>query len=147
MRKTTQERFECKYEVPIGTGCWLWTACLDKDGYGFFSDGVRQRHAHRFAYEFFVGPIQPGLQLDHLCRQPRCVNPAHLEPVTGRENLLRGNTFQARNAAKKHCYNGHPFDDVNTYVERSADGRKRRCRICAKVRSDRYRARLKSIAR
>jgi hypothetical protein len=70
-------------------GCWMWTGTLNK-GYGMFSFGGKTRRAHRFAYEALVGPIPEGLALDHLCRNPACVNPAHLEPVTWRENVYRG---------------------------------------------------------
>lgn len=71
-------------------GCWLWTAYRNRDGYGRFRPYRRdQVMAHRYAYELMVGPIPDGLQLDHLCRNPGCVNPSHLEAVTERENLGR----------------------------------------------------------
>jgi hypothetical protein len=82
--------------------------------------------AHRFVYEQLGGLIPPGLQLDHRCRLRACVNPAHLEPVTARENLLRGATVTAANAAKTHCHAGHVFDDENTYRR----GEWRYCRPC-----------------
>lgn len=116
-------------------GCWNWQGRRDKRGYGKFSRGrVGEGNVstHRFAYERLVGPIPDGLHLDHLCRNPRCCNPDHLEPVTCRENLLRGDTFQARNAAKTHCPKGHPYDEANTYV--SSRGM-RSCRACAHERS------------
>lgn len=73
------------------SGCWLWQAGTDKDGYGKWQVvGTRnKRMAHRFAYEWFVGPIESGLQLDHLCEIVNCVNPDHLEPVTPQENVAR----------------------------------------------------------
>jgi hypothetical protein len=115
--------------------CWLWTGRLVKGGYGMFflnRDGcVRGRVAHRVAYELLVGPIPEGLTLDHVkdrCNNTNCVNPAHLEPVTMRENLLRGNTVNARNAAKTHCINGHEFTDENIY--RRPDDGTRMCRAC-----------------
>jgi hypothetical protein len=74
-----------------------------------------------------VGPVPVGKQIDHLCRVTLCVNPEHLEPVTCLENLLRGRTVNAANAAKTACVNGHPFDADNTYV--APDGT-RECRIC-----------------
>jgi hypothetical protein len=70
--------------------------------------------AHRWAYESEVGPIPIGLTLDHLCKVRRCVRPDHLEAVTLQENLLRGLTFQASNAAKTRCPRGHPYTAQNT---------------------------------
>jgi len=81
----------------------------NKAGYGktrlgYRADGtLKDALAHRASYQVFVGEIPPGLTIDHLCKQPSCINPEHLEAVTMRENLLRGDTFQARNAAKKCC--------------------------------------------
>lgn len=69
-------------------GCWLWTSTVVWNGYGQFRINNRRVYAHRFAYEQVVGPVPDGL--DHLCRNRRCVNPAHLEPVTRQENLRRG---------------------------------------------------------
>ncbi len=71
-------------------GCWEWQRCRDKDGYGHMSRlGVRYL-AHRYFYERAKGSVPGGLQLDHLCRNPSCVNPDHLEPVTNAENGRRG---------------------------------------------------------
>ena len=83
--------------------------------------------AHRYAYEQVRGPIPAGLELDHLCRNPSCCNPDHLEPVTPRENKLRGTSPTAENARRTHCRRGHPFTQRNTY--RRPDGR-RYCRAC-----------------
>lgn len=112
--------------------CWIWAGRLDPQGYGRHSWDL----AHRVAYERFMGPIPDGLTLDHLCRTPACVNPWHLEPVTLRENLLRGDTFQARNAAKTHCKRGHPFDEENTYITPAGW---RSCRSCRREHHRRYR--------
>lgn len=107
--------------------CWLWTAGTDAAGYGRFKvDGVAAV-AHRYAYELLCGPIPDGLQIDHLCRVRHCVNPAHMEPVTLVENVRRGDSFSAQNAAKTYCANGHPYDEANTYMR--PDGG-RGCRSC-----------------
>jgi len=100
---------------------------VGRGGYGRINVNQRPRSAHVLAYEWLVGPIAEGLQIDHLCRRRECVNPAHLEPVSQRVNLLRGETLTARNAAVTHCPAGHPYDDENTY--RRPDG-SRKCRTC-----------------
>lgn len=130
------ERFWEKVEIT--EGCWLWIAGCTTHGYGAFYDGRRQTPAHRFAYEQLVGPIPEGLHLDHLCRNRVCVNPAHLEPVTNVENVMRGESDAARNARKLECKRGHAFDEANTYHD--ATGR-RHCRACARARWHKYRAR------
>src|SRR5689334_1886116 len=93
-------RFWAKVQ-PADTGCWLWNeGSLDWSGYGqYWYDGAT-RGAHRVAYGLLVGDIPEGLQIDHLCRTPSCVNPEHLEVVAPKENTLRGNTLPALNAAK-----------------------------------------------
>jgi hypothetical protein len=93
--------------------------------------------AHRVAYELLVGPIPDGMHLDHLCRTPACVNPAHLEPVTPRVNSLRGVSFSAVNATKETCPAGHPYSADNTYL--SPTKRNRLCRTCQAVHKRAYR--------
>ena len=83
------KRFEASYGIDA-SGCWVWLRALNWNGYGLIRHRGRQLRAHRFAYELYVGPIPPALTLDHLCRDRGCVNPAHLEPVTRAENVLRG---------------------------------------------------------
>ena len=72
-------------------GCWIWQGALDVDGYGKISVRGKQLYTHRVMYEIAFGPIPEGLQLDHLCRTPACMRPAHLEAVTCAENVQRGN--------------------------------------------------------
>jgi hypothetical protein len=110
--------------------CWLWTGSRNWGGYGQFRLHQRLLLAHRWAYEFCVGPIPEGLTLDHLCRVHNCVNPEHLEAVTHRENVLRGTGPTALNAARTHCVNGHAFTPDNLYP--LATGH-RRCAACRRI--------------
>lgn len=122
-------------KVKKGDVCWTWTGMKISKGYGYFwVDGVMQA-AHRYSYELLAGPIPKGLELDHLCRNPACVNPDHLEPVTHRENSLRGESPAARNARKTHCKHGHPFSGANLYIHPTTG--QRRCRACTAARNSR----------
>lgn len=107
--------------------CWLWTAHRSSHGYGRVGVDGKGRQAHRVVYELLVGPIPDGMQLDHLCRVRHCVNPAHVEPVTPRENYRRGFSAFGVNARKTECPQGHPYDEANTYF---TPGGGRKCRAC-----------------
>lgn len=113
-------------------GCWRWTGAIrhPKKGYGTFSWNGKNVSAHRASFELFKGPIPDGLQIDHLCRNGWCVNPAHLEAVTARVNIYRSEGSGPKNAAKTHCVRGHPYDEANT---RYYDG-SRYCRTCHRDR-------------
>lgn len=133
---TIHERLTAKIEKT--DTCWLWQAGRNADGYGtIYADG-RTRAAHRVSYEIHVGPIPEGMTLDHLCRVRHCVNPAHLEPVTNRENILRGTAPTATNARRTHCANGHLLAGRNLILK---DGG-RRCRTCINAMKRASRARL-----
>lgn len=108
--------------------CWFWEGPKATNGYGLFSCKKVRYGAHRLSYMIYVGIIPSGLVIDHLCRNRDCINPAHLEPVTQRENLLRSPlTLNGIGFAKTHCHKGHIFDVENTYIR--AEG-KRDCRKC-----------------
>lgn len=146
LRKTKAFRtshFITKVEVNSTSECWLWQGTTVHNGYGRFWDGERYVYAHRYSYEAFTGPIPEGLQLDHLCRVKACVNPLHLEPVTCRENLMRGKTVAAAKAAQTHCIHGHEFDTANTYYQTNGT---RRCRTCHRHAYQRWYARQKMSA-
>jgi hypothetical protein len=132
-----------KYISPEpNSGCWLWTGAVDLDGYGVAWASKTTKRAHRVIFEGARGAIPPGLHLDHLCRNTSCVNPGHLEPVTPRENTMRGVTPAAANAKKTHCRNGHPFDEANVYWF----GNERRCRACGLAATLRYQRKKKQAS-
>ncbi|MCP4493336.1 MAG: HNH endonuclease [Gammaproteobacteria bacterium] len=128
--ETVEERFFSKVAFGHGPGaCWAWKAGLNSRGYGLFWTDNAQHLVHRISYEWCVEPIPEGLTIDHLCRNRACVNPAHMEPVTDRENVRRGECFSAVNARKTHCPQGHPYAGENLYVKPNGN---RICRICSR---------------
>jgi len=118
--------------------CWLWTGSTTKLGYGQFRVGKKIKRAHRIAYELLKEPIPENLVLDHLCRVRNCVNPNHLQPVTIRENVLRGLPRKNKQKTKTHCNKGHEFTKESTYFI-ATQNNARRCRICHNERQRQYR--------
>ena len=123
------ERLTAKIIV-AQNGCWLWHGAKTSSGYGNVMVGSRRDgsrryvKAHRLVYEFLRGPIPAGTELDHLCRTPVCVHPLHVEAVTHKINVNRGNGH----GHETHCPRGHEYSPDNTYINRG----KRYCRHCAK---------------
>lgn len=109
------------------SGCWLWSERCDPFGYGHFRTRKLTLKAHRVAWTLKRGEIPIDMTLDHLCRVPKCVNPAHLELVTNAENIRRGTSPTALNAKKETCPNGHVYDV-------SLSNGRRACRACMKAR-------------
>lgn len=128
MKTTPLDRFMDKF-ICLPLGCWLWIASVSS-GYGYFQYAGKREPAHRVSYKLFRGSIPKGLQIDHLCRVRRCVNPEHLEAVTVRENVLRGNGPTARHARKTHCPRGHEFTPENTYIW--SIHKNRACKTCVR---------------
>lgn len=116
--------------------CWEWTAGRNTDGYGSFRINGAMAGAHRVIYELLNGEIPEGLELDHLCRNKICVNPYHLEPVTHKENVLRGDGLAARESRQMYCIHGHSLSGANLYI--APGGIKRSCRKCTKQTHKRY---------
>jgi len=144
MPRTLNRREDVWKSITVGAPdeCWPWSRSVSSGGYGqFYVDG-RLRTAHRLAYELTIGPVPEGLQLDHLCRNRRCCNPTHLEPVTGAENIRRS---PAHNGAKTHCPQGHAYAGRNLVINSTNGGRM--CRICQNTSSRERKRRARAAAR
>lgn len=133
-------------------GCWVWPS-VSPSGYGWAKWNGRSITAHRVAWVLEHGALLPeGLEVDHLCRNRACVNPAHLEGVSKKENILRGEAPSAQNARKTHCLWGHPFDDANTYLRRWLNPKTgrvkvmRECRNCKRIKIAARRAARREVA-
>jgi hypothetical protein len=120
------------YTIDLDTGCWVWQRAKTTAGYGTLTFRGKTSYAHRVYYETYVADIPPGLVLDHLCRNPACCNPDHLEPVTFTENMRR--------TRRATCKRGHQLSDGNVYI--APDG-ERQCRDCNRIRA---RARVRRMA-
>lgn len=150
-RAFDDEQFEARFWSRVDKSggpdaCWPWTGYIQKayaGGYGRLNSRSRGGVllAHRVSYELSIGPISDGLQIDHRCMNRACCNPAHLEAVTQRENIIRGTGKSAQNAAKTHCSEGHEFETV---VWPSVGKPVRVCRICDREKAARRRAERKA---
>lgn len=132
MPSNTEQRFMAKVQK-TPNGCWHWTAAKDNKGYGRFAAGGRNNQAYAWAYRHFVGPVPEGFELDHTCRNRACVNPAHLEPVPHKVNVLRGSAPSAQHAQKPRC------PRCNGQYTTRRDGH-RYCAACADLKNAEYRA-------
>lgn len=108
--------------------CLEWHGYVNPNGYGYYQN----KYVHRLAYEEHVGTILPGLTIDHICKNRRCVNPDHLRMMPQKDNTLLGSSPPAMNSKKKFCSNGHLLDGDNVLLIHRLDGTRRRCRICDK---------------
>ena len=117
---TLMRRLENKFDRGSAKSCWEWKGASGSFGHGIVRISGKNHCAHRVVYELMVGAIPKGLVLDHTCRNPSCVNPNHLDPVSQRENVIRSKTMT-------HCPHGHPYSGDNLYIAPSGG---RQCRAC-----------------
>ena len=136
-RGTIEERIWQRFEVDRQTGCWNWTGAISAGSYGSIYYEGRMQKAHRVIWRLERGEIPDGLQIDHLCRNRRCINPDHLEVVTQSENLRRS-PLMDRNSHRTHCIRGHEFTEENTRY-RPGSGH-RTCIICMDMHRRNWRA-------
>ena len=121
------KNFEAKY-IPVPfSGCWLWTAALNNDGYARFFPYAR---GYKAAFEHWKGSVPEGKEIDHICGVRCCVNPAHLQAITHKENIAKSGAWEF-NRKKTHCPKGHPYSGDNLYMY----GTNRQCLICRRARS------------
>ena len=137
-----RNRLVKRYVRPAGPDeCWEWRGRVEPDGYSRINWGHSKIGGHRAAYMAFVQDVPEGMVLDHLCRNRKCVNPAHLEPVTNAENVLRGGGLPAVLAGRTECAEGHPFEGDNLSIWRKRDGSTyRACKACHRAKWHRLRA-------
>lgn len=127
--------FESRYEET--GGCWIWNGQIDRHGYGVYN----HQGAHRVSYEHHVGPIPPGMTIDHVCFNPPCVNPAHLRPMSNEDNARR-----QRSTLAETCINGHPWTPENTYYRPGSTEGRRACRACNRIQTAKYLAKRRAAA-
>jgi len=147
VRGTREERFWAKVDKTPGIGpkgdCWGWRGRPDAGGYAQLRTNGVLEYAHRVSWELAGFELTADLELDHKCRNRTCTNPDHLEQVTPKVNILRGEGTSAKNAVKVVCIAGHPFDEANTYITPNGT---RQCRICKRRRDAEWRASRKDAA-
>lgn len=144
-----------KIRVDQASECWEWLGCVNHAGYGLAYIGDlrsstpgKMGPAHKVVYEAIRGLVPVGMQLDHICHRPddcvppcahrRCVNPAHLEPVTAKANTRRSSSLSAANATKTRCVRGHALTAANVVIVQRGARQERHCRACRKIRANEW---------
>ena len=130
--QSPMQRFLAKVKQGAAHECWEWQAHRDRNGYGKFRDATDQTIASRWIYLQLHPDMPSWFDVDHLCRNPACVNPAHLEGVPPRINILRGIGPAAKFVVRSHCKHGHEFTPDNTAMR----GRARVCLTCRAARNN-----------
>lgn len=128
---TIQSMFERTSPEP-NSGCWLWLGHLNHGGYARVSFRGKGRQAHRVILWLMGRSIESGQEVDHLCKNPSCINPDHLEVVSRRVNIERSNGITKLNTLKTHCPKGHPYtkDNLRAFGKRPWRG----CKACHRER-------------
>lgn len=145
--RSSVDRLLLNREVDEASGCWLWQGKINHGGYGVTSVFGRHALAHRVAYMAFVGPIAPGLHLDHLCRNPPCCNPEHLEPVTPQVNKIRAVPFLSPRPQRERCKQLHEMTPENTYTDGIGYTHCRECRRLSNAKHYEQRKIKRALAR
>ena len=141
----TLDKIYANLEPVAELGCLVWTRSTNTKGYGLVWFHKKLKSVHRVIWEHVHGPISPGIQIDHLCRVRSCANVDHLELVTPRENILRGESLSAQRARQTHCKQGHALSGDNLCKPRPSRPTYRRCRTCHLAQKRRYRAAAHTI--
>lgn len=137
--REAKDRFLSKIEVNPENGCHDWIGPVSVYGYGSHwvkgEEGWKKYYVHRLAYVLAHGELREDMTLDHLCRNRACCNPEHLEPVSLKKNIMRGDSPSAHHSRKTHCHRGHEFTKENTGIYKGAKGKPmRRCKKCTSDR-------------
>lgn len=142
MMGTPIQRFSAKFVANGYNDCWIWTGAVESQGYGRFCLHGKTIYAHRASFILHNSVIPDGMQIDHLCRNRRCVNPSHLEIVTQKENILRGESPTAKHARQAVCIRGHELSGKNLRI---APNGARKCKTCHNSESKRSYMKKKSV--
>lgn len=138
-------RFWRHIEIDVQTQCWNWTGKLINSGYGLFGVGTKKENkfktSHRWSYEYFRGSIIKPFTVDHLCHNRICCNPFHLEVVSQKENVRRGEGILSINYRKTRCKWGHEFTSENTRIIKLG----RKCKECEREANRKAYRRRKEI--